>query len=171
MKTQRDWLTAVVMYIKCTRVASKRGITDDGRHAESRCTRLYLLLREKRNSCRACMRFARPPLPRTRIRRESLGRNRSDPWSHRIRARVCVRAWVTWPHRVFGEIGIGEDRVWPACKRDRSIFYRYFFYDNLVQCIIWERAVTCFAYLHGRHRVEVRSLIGKRRDISFHIVV
>lgn len=92
MKTQRDWLTAVVMYIKCTRVASKRGITDDGRHTESRCTRLYLLLREKRNSCRACMRFARPPLPRTRIRRESFGRNRSDPWSHRIRARVCVCA-------------------------------------------------------------------------------
>lgn len=80
------------MYIKCTRVASKRGITDDGRHAESRCTRLYLLLREKTNSCRACIatRFARPPTPEKNSSRITRSRSTRSLIPSSIYACVCV---------------------------------------------------------------------------------
>lgn len=125
------------MYIKCTRVASKRGITDDGRHAESRCTRLYLLLREKENSCRAriAMRFAfslslspsppPPPLPPPSPTRErefvaNHGRKSIRSLTPSGMCTRCAYACVTC--RVFGEIGIGEDRVWPACKKQYILF-------------------------------------------------
>lgn len=147
------------MYIKCTRVASKRGITDDGRHAESRCTRLYLLLREKTNSCRACitMRFARPPTPEKNSSRITRSRSTRSLIPSSIYACVCVCVCHVHMHRVFGEIGIGEDRVWNACGTGQKHILSLFL---LRQSRAAYNLRTCGYVLRvaarSRHRVEVR---------------
>lgn len=125
------------MYIKCTRVASKRGITDDGRHAESRCTRLYLLLREKTNSCRACIatRFARPPTPEKNSSRITRSRSTRSLIPSSIYVRVC--ACVTYMCiEYLAKLVLEKIEFGTRAERGRSIFYCYFFYDNLVQRII-----------------------------------